>query len=186
MAAQTPFLHLLHATLLHHSLVVFHELRHLFSVLTELLLVGGGILNLYVDKVSLLLGRLDRGSSSPILVGFIISSSSNEARIVHFQVKALLLYLMLVHYLIRLVLSLMGGDKIPLHFVRHFQLQPFIVEIEDLGLLVGVHLLKSLDVLGLHLLGVLVLDQLVLALQALAAVDASVFLALEVLIQVRL
>jgi len=127
MPAQTSFLHLLDTSLLHHSLMIPHELRHRFFAQAKSLLVGGRILNFHVYKVRLLLGRFDRRRSSPILVGFIISCSSNEARVIHFWVKVLLLDLMLVDNLVGFVLRLMGGDEISLHLIGHLQLQPFIV-----------------------------------------------------------
>ena len=127
VSLQRPSYHFLNALLLHLLVVFLNEVRHVLFPAPELLLVGRLVLDPHVYERGRHLGGFHVRSSTPVNVGLIVGSRSNEARVVQFCIESVPVLIALGSYFVRSVLSLVGGSEITRDFVGHFDKELLVI-----------------------------------------------------------
>ncbi len=157
MSLETSLLHFGNTSLLHHGIMVSHKLRHLLNALTICLLIGCLVCHGHINEVRLLLSWFKGWCCSPILIGLIVSSRSNEAWVICFGIKGSLPGIAFRDYLKWLVLISVCWCEVSGYIIRNLQSKSFSINIEDFRLCIRIELTIFLNVLGPHLLRIFVL-----------------------------
>jgi hypothetical protein len=164
--------------------MVSHEFRHWFFTLPIGLLILSLVLDLHINECWLKLSRFDSWSCSPILVSLIVGCCSYETGISHLWIKCILSWLNFRLYFEWLVNVFVSGSEISGNIIGYFHLKSFHVKVEYLSFSIRVILTILIYIIRLHLLWILVLQQLILSFKTFTTWNATIILTFEILLKI--